>query len=66
MDPRRPVGRRLRERIVRVVEPGLAREDVARLQARAGDGIEGVIVGQALYRGALSLPEAIRLAQGSL
>ena len=41
-------------------------EDVARLQARAGDGIEGVIIGQALYRGALSLPEAIRLAQGSL
>ncbi len=38
-------------------------EDVARLQARAGDGIEGVIIGQALYRGALSLPEAIRLAQ---
>jgi phosphoribosylformimino-5-aminoimidazole carboxamide ribotide isomerase len=41
-------------------------EDVARLRARAGDGIEGVIAGQALYRGTLSLPEAIRLAQGSL
>ncbi len=40
-------------------------EDVARLYARSGDGIEGVIVGQALYRGALSLPEAIRLAQAA-
>jgi phosphoribosylformimino-5-aminoimidazole carboxamide ribotide isomerase len=40
-------------------------EDVARLQARSAEGIEGVIIGQALYRGTLSLPEAIRLAQGS-
>lgn len=39
-------------------------EDVARLRARAADGIEGVIIGQALYRGALSLPDAIRLARG--
>jgi phosphoribosylformimino-5-aminoimidazole carboxamide ribotide isomerase len=38
--------------------------DVARLRARAGDGIEGVIVGQALYTGALSLAEAIRAAWG--
>jgi phosphoribosylformimino-5-aminoimidazole carboxamide ribotide isomerase len=37
-------------------------EDVARLRARAADGIEGVIVGQALYRGALSLDEALRAA----
>jgi phosphoribosylformimino-5-aminoimidazole carboxamide ribotide isomerase len=40
-------------------------EDVARLQARSADGIEGIIIGQALYRGTLSLPEAIHLAQGS-
>lgn len=38
-------------------------EDVARLRARSAEGIEGVIIGQALYRAALSLPEAIRLAQ---
>jgi phosphoribosylformimino-5-aminoimidazole carboxamide ribonucleotide (ProFAR) isomerase len=38
-------------------------EDVARLRARAADGIEGVIVGQALYRGALSLGEALRVAR---
>jgi len=39
-------------------------DDVARLRARAGDGLEGVIIGQALYTGALSLPEAIRAARG--
>lgn len=40
-------------------------DDVARLRARAGDGIEGVIVGQALYRGTVSLPEALRVARGA-
>lgn len=39
-------------------------DDVARLRARAGDGIEGVIIGQALYRGTVSLPEALRVARG--
>jgi phosphoribosylformimino-5-aminoimidazole carboxamide ribotide isomerase len=36
-------------------------EDVQRLKARATDGIEGVIVGQALYTGAVSLAEALRV-----
>lgn len=36
--------------------------DVARLKARAGQDIEGVIIGQALYTGVVSLPEAIRAA----
>ena len=35
-------------------------EDVARLRARVDAAIEGVIIGQALYTGAVSLPEAIR------
>ncbi|MGC9333434.1 MAG: 1-(5-phosphoribosyl)-5-[(5-phosphoribosylamino)methylideneamino]imidazole-4-carboxamide isomerase [Anaerolineae bacterium] len=35
-------------------------EDVQRLKARATDGIEGVIVGQALYTGAMLLAEALR------
>ena len=39
-------------------------EDVARLKAAAGAGIEGVIIGQALYTGAVSLPEAIQAARG--
>jgi len=38
-------------------------DDVIRLRARAGDGIEGVIVGQALYRGTLSLPGALQVAR---
>jgi phosphoribosylformimino-5-aminoimidazole carboxamide ribotide isomerase len=36
-------------------------EDLVRL--RAASGIEGVIIGQALYTGAVSLPEAIRAAR---
>jgi phosphoribosylformimino-5-aminoimidazole carboxamide ribotide isomerase len=35
-------------------------EDVQRLKARTEDGIEGVIIGQALYTGSVSLAEAIR------
>ncbi len=38
-------------------------EDIRKLAAASADGIEGVIVGQALYTGALALPEAIRLAR---
>jgi phosphoribosylformimino-5-aminoimidazole carboxamide ribotide isomerase len=51
---------------LRVIASGgvASRADVARLRARAGDGIEGVIIGQALYTGALSLGEAIRAAGG--
>ena len=37
--------------------------DVARLKAKANGNIEGVIIGQALYTGAVSLPEAIRAAE---
>lgn len=51
---------------LRVIASGgvASRADVARLRARAGDGVEGVIIGQALYTGALSLAEAIRAAGG--
>jgi phosphoribosylformimino-5-aminoimidazole carboxamide ribotide isomerase len=37
-------------------------DDVVRLAAHAAAGIEGVIIGKALYTGALSLPEAIAAA----
>jgi phosphoribosylformimino-5-aminoimidazole carboxamide ribotide isomerase len=39
-------------------------EDVRALKAREAEGIEGVIVGMALYRGALALPEALAIAAG--
>lgn len=38
-------------------------DDIAQLKAQASAGIEGVIVGQALYTGAVSLPKAIQLAR---
>jgi phosphoribosylformimino-5-aminoimidazole carboxamide ribotide isomerase len=38
-------------------------EDVRRLRQRSAAGIEGVVIGQALYRGTVALPEAIRLAR---
>jgi phosphoribosylformimino-5-aminoimidazole carboxamide ribotide isomerase len=38
--------------------------DVSSLREKAEHGIEGVIIGQALYTGVLSLPEAIRVAKG--
>ncbi len=37
-------------------------EDVVRLGAHSQSGIEGVIIGQALYKGAISLPGALRAA----
>lgn len=37
--------------------------DIAALAAVADAGIEGVVVGRALYTGAVSLPEAMRVAQ---
>jgi phosphoribosylformimino-5-aminoimidazole carboxamide ribotide isomerase len=37
--------------------------DIRRLKAHEQDGIEGVIVGMALYRGAILLPEALKLAE---
>jgi phosphoribosylformimino-5-aminoimidazole carboxamide ribotide isomerase len=41
-------------------------QDIRRLKAAGEDKIEGVIVGQALYSGAVSLGEAIRAAAGEL
>ena len=39
-------------------------EDIRRLREHVQDGIEGVIIGMALYRGAIRLPEALKAAQG--
>jgi phosphoribosylformimino-5-aminoimidazole carboxamide ribotide isomerase len=39
-------------------------QDIARLTQREADGISGVIIGRALYTGAITLPEAITLAKG--
>lgn len=41
-----------------------ALDDLERLRRQAAVGIEGVVVGQALYCGALSLPEALRVVSG--
>lgn len=38
-------------------------EDITRLSAVEEQGVEGVIIGQALYTGAIDLSQAIRLAQ---
>lgn len=49
-----------RESGLRVIASGgvAGLEDIKALQSRAQDGIEGVIIGQALYTGAVSLREA--------
>jgi phosphoribosylformimino-5-aminoimidazole carboxamide ribotide isomerase len=39
-------------------------EDIAALAAVADAGIEGVVVGRALYTGAITLADAIRAAAG--
>jgi len=39
-------------------------EDVLTLQPLTRRGIEGVIIGKALYTGAISLPDALRVARG--
>lgn len=39
-------------------------DDIRRLLALADRGIEGVIIGQALYTGAISLPDALALTDG--
>jgi phosphoribosylformimino-5-aminoimidazole carboxamide ribotide isomerase len=39
-------------------------DDVRAVAARAGDGIEGVIVGRALYTGAVDLRDALAVAEG--
>jgi phosphoribosylformimino-5-aminoimidazole carboxamide ribotide isomerase len=38
--------------------------DITAVKAAAGDGVEGVIVGKALYTGAVSLPAALKAARG--
>ncbi|MBP2649879.1 MAG: 1-(5-phosphoribosyl)-5-(5-phosphoribosylamino)methylideneamino imidazole-4-carboxamide isomerase [Firmicutes bacterium] len=38
--------------------------DILAVQAVEADGVEGVIVGKALYTGAVSLPEALKAVQG--
>jgi phosphoribosylformimino-5-aminoimidazole carboxamide ribotide isomerase len=40
--------------------------DIRQLKAAECEGVEGVIVGQALYTGAINLPEAIKIADGKL
>ena len=37
-------------------------EDVAALRTLVGDGVEGAIIGSALYRDAFTLPEALDVA----
>ena len=39
-------------------------EDLQRLKEYESVGIEGVIIGMALYRGAIQLPQALRVLQG--
>jgi phosphoribosylformimino-5-aminoimidazole carboxamide ribotide isomerase len=41
-------------------------EDVLALQPLTKRGIEGVIIGKALYTGAISLADALRVARGGL
>jgi phosphoribosylformimino-5-aminoimidazole carboxamide ribotide isomerase len=41
-------------------------DDITAVKAAQADGIEGVIIGKALYTGAVTLPEAIRAAQGEV
>lgn len=41
-------------------------EDICALKACARDGIEGVIIGMALYRGAIRLTEALSIAAGGV
>ena len=39
-------------------------DDIRRLSALEKDGVEGVIVGRALYSGAFTLREAIKVSKG--
>jgi phosphoribosylformimino-5-aminoimidazole carboxamide ribotide isomerase len=47
-----------------IASGGVASLDDIRALAQADAGIAGVVVGQALYTGAIALPDAIRLAAG--
>lgn len=51
---------------LRIIASGGVRDldDIRRLQQREADGVEGVIVGQALYTGALDLAAALAVASG--
>jgi phosphoribosylformimino-5-aminoimidazole carboxamide ribotide isomerase len=40
-------------------------QDIGKLLTHEADGVEGVIVGRALYSGSITLKEAIRLCEGS-
>src|SRR5699024_4354504 len=40
-------------------------DDIAQLTAMVDDGIEGAIVGKALYAGQFTLPQALQVASGS-
>lgn len=55
-----------REAGVRVIASGgvSSLADIEALAAHAADGIEGAIIGMALYRGVIALPEALSLARG--
>ena len=39
-------------------------EDLKAVKAVENSGVEGVIVGKAIYTGAVDLPAAIKIAQG--
>ena len=59
--------RRLAEETgMRVIASGgvASLEDIRRLQATESRGVEGVVIGQALYMGTISLPEALALVSG--
>ncbi|MFH1084993.1 MAG: 1-(5-phosphoribosyl)-5-[(5-phosphoribosylamino)methylideneamino]imidazole-4-carboxamide isomerase [Chloroflexota bacterium] len=55
-----------RETGLRVIASGGAAtlDDVRRLRACEPDGVDGVVIGMALYRGAIALPAALRVARG--
>jgi len=55
-----------RETGLRVIASGgvSSYHDLRRLREHEEDGVEGVIIGMALYRGAIRLPEAIALLKG--
>lgn len=55
-----------RETRLRVIASGgvASLDDIRALLAYQAEGIEGVIIGMALYRGVFSLAEAIKVAQG--
>ena len=38
-------------------------DEVRRIKAESVHGIEGCIIGKALYTGAISLPDAVRIAK---